>query len=68
MSLFARSLGGIASDWANARWRMQGRLWGALPLAPWPGPRPLRLRLRDLGHGLALRPSSCLPSSRSLGT
>jgi len=27
MNLFARSLGGIASDWTNARWEMQGRLW-----------------------------------------
>lgn len=27
MNLFARSLGGIWSDWANARWQMQGRLW-----------------------------------------
>merc|ERR1719192_3326069 len=27
MNLFARSLGGILSDWANARWQMQGRLW-----------------------------------------
>merc|ERR1712187_722944 len=26
MNLFARSLGGIFSDWANARWQMQGRL------------------------------------------
>jgi len=27
MNLFARSLGGIFSDWANVRWQMQGRLW-----------------------------------------
>jgi len=27
MNLFARSLGGIFSDWANARWQMTGRLW-----------------------------------------
>jgi NNP family nitrate/nitrite transporter-like MFS transporter len=27
MNLFARSLGGILSDWMNARWQMQGRLW-----------------------------------------
>merc|ERR1711933_483757 len=27
MNLFARSLGGIASDWANVHWQMQGRLW-----------------------------------------
>jgi NNP family nitrate/nitrite transporter-like MFS transporter len=27
MNLFARSLGGILSDWMNARWSMQGRLW-----------------------------------------
>jgi NNP family nitrate/nitrite transporter-like MFS transporter len=28
MNLFARSLGGIGSDWANVRWNMSGRLWG----------------------------------------
>merc|ERR1712066_747785 len=27
MNLFVRSVGGILSDWANARWQMQGRLW-----------------------------------------
>merc|ERR1719502_500407 len=27
MNLFARSLGGILSDWMNVRWRMCGRLW-----------------------------------------
>jgi len=27
MNLFARSLGGLLSDWANKRWHMQGRLW-----------------------------------------
>jgi len=27
MNLFARSVGGIWSDWANARWQMTGRLW-----------------------------------------
>lgn len=27
MNLFARSLGGILSDWMNVRWNMQGRLW-----------------------------------------
>jgi len=27
MNLFARSLGGIMSDWMNAKWKMQGRLW-----------------------------------------
>merc|ERR1719145_368444 len=27
MNLFARSLGGILSDWMNARLAMQGRLW-----------------------------------------
>merc|ERR1712226_1350455 len=27
MNLFARSLGGIFSDWANVRWQMKGRLW-----------------------------------------
>jgi NNP family nitrate/nitrite transporter-like MFS transporter len=27
MNLFARSLGGILSDWCNKRWAMPGRLW-----------------------------------------
>jgi len=27
MNLFARSLGGILSDWCNVRWQMCGRLW-----------------------------------------
>lgn len=27
MNLFARSLGGLLSDWANKQWHMQGRLW-----------------------------------------
>jgi len=27
MNLFARSLGGIFSDWCNRKWTMQGRLW-----------------------------------------
>jgi NNP family nitrate/nitrite transporter-like MFS transporter len=27
MNLFARSLGGILSDWCNMRWAMPGRLW-----------------------------------------
>jgi NNP family nitrate/nitrite transporter-like MFS transporter len=27
MNLFARSLGGILSDWMNVRWAMTGRLW-----------------------------------------
>jgi nitrate/nitrite transporter NarK len=27
MNLFARSLGGIFSDWCNQRWAMPGRLW-----------------------------------------
>jgi len=27
MNLFARSLGGILSDWMNERWAMSGRLW-----------------------------------------
>jgi len=27
MNLFARSLGGILSDWMNMRWAMPGRLW-----------------------------------------
>jgi NNP family nitrate/nitrite transporter-like MFS transporter len=27
MNLFARSLGGILSDWCNGRWAMPGRLW-----------------------------------------
>merc|ERR1719450_624553 len=27
MNLFARSVGGIWSDWANVHWQMRGRLW-----------------------------------------
>merc|ERR1719420_692541 len=27
MNLFARSLGGILSDWCNQKWAMPGRLW-----------------------------------------
>ena len=27
VNLFARSLGGICSDWANAKWGMRGRIW-----------------------------------------
>jgi NNP family nitrate/nitrite transporter-like MFS transporter len=27
MNLFARSVGGMLSDWANTRWQMTGRLW-----------------------------------------
>merc|ERR1719487_2418495 len=27
MNLFARSMGGILSDWCNKRWAMPGRLW-----------------------------------------
>jgi len=27
MNLFARSLGGILSDWCNVKWQMRGRLW-----------------------------------------
>merc|ERR1719281_2080785 len=27
MNLFARSLGGILSDWMNTKWAMPGRLW-----------------------------------------